>query len=184
MKPGVRALGIAESAAGATSVYCGAIVTASGRLDGLAFDSRPVGGLHGTEAVRSLWATLGRADVRYLMLAGVAPAWYDVFDLDAIADHVSVPVLAITFERGGDLTPHLDTQFGGPALVERRRRYHELPAPTAVEIGSDTVYVRSLNLTDRDPAAVCRHFTLAGGRPEPIRVARVAARAHHANRCR
>lgn len=184
MKPGVRALGIAESVVGTTSVHCGAVVTARGRLDGLAFESRPVGGLEATDAVADLWAALDRADVRFLLIGGVAPAWYDVLDLPAIAARVPVPLLAITFERGGDLAPHLETQFGGPALAERRRRYRSLTAPTAVDVGDDTVYVRSWNLVDRDPADVCRHFTLDGGRPEPIRVARLAARARHANRCR
>jgi endonuclease V-like protein UPF0215 family len=38
------------------------------------------------------------------------------------------------------------------------------------------VYVRAVGLGDGDAAAVVRAFTPEGGRPEPLRVARLAAR--------
>ena len=182
MKPGVRALGIAESAGRSRSIIAGAIVSARGRLDGLGFEPCPTGGLAATDAILALWSRLGRDDVQFLLIAGVAPAWYDVIDFHTVAHRVEVPVLALTFERGGDLAPHIRSQFGGPAATERLRRYRDLPRQRQVELDGEEVFVRACNLGDRDPALICRHFTVAGGRPEPIRVARLAARAYRANR--
>ncbi|MFB6271128.1 MAG: DUF99 domain-containing protein, partial [Halobacterium sp.] len=44
MKPGTRALGVAESYDGSTSTFAGAVVRASRVTDGFAFTSATVGG--------------------------------------------------------------------------------------------------------------------------------------------
>jgi hypothetical protein len=44
-------------------------------------------------------------------------------------------------------------------------------------VNDETVYVRAVGVDDETAAAVVRTFTPEGGRPEPLRVARLAARA-------
>ncbi|HET7325414.1 MAG TPA: DUF99 family protein, partial [Halococcus sp.] len=41
----------------------------------------------------------------------------------------------------------------------------------------ETVFVRSVGLSDEEAAEVIRAFTPEGGRPEPLRISRLAARA-------
>lgn len=177
MKPGVRALGIAESYRTGQSTLCGAVVTAEGTADGFAFASCTVGGEDATAAVLDLWREAGRPDVRFLFLNGVALAWYNLLDLDRLAEAVSVPIFALTYEASDGLAADIRAQFSGDAAETRLTRYRALPERTPLDVDGETIYVRSLNAADVDVATVLQTFTRAGGRPEPVRVARLAARA-------
>jgi hypothetical protein len=100
MKPGTRALGVAESFGdGPRSTLGGAVIRADGRTEAFEFGTCAVGGTDSTDAVADLWTRLDRPDVQWLLLAGIAPAWYNVLDLRALHDQVGRPVLAVTFEE-------------------------------------------------------------------------------------
>ncbi|WP_336001712.1 DUF99 family protein [Halorientalis halophila] len=183
MKPGVRALGIAESFRADRSTLAAAVVRASRVVDGFAFETCTVGGTDATDAVCALFDDLGREDLRYVLLSGIAPAWFNLLDLHRLADHVDPPVLSVTYEESDGLEPALREQFEGDALERRLETYRAQPARERVTLGGDsdgddeTVFVRSVGLDgDEDAAAIVRAFTPEGGRPEPLRVARLAAR--------
>jgi hypothetical protein len=218
MKPGVRALGVAESYAGTdgrgpstasgpdsdpdpdldpdpdppTSTVCGAVVRADRVVDGLAFGGWTVGGTDATARLVALWDRLARPDVRYLLVAGVAPAWFNLLDLRGVHDAVDRPVIAVAFESSPGLEPALRAAFDGAALDARLATYEALPPRTRVSVGGGAddatraVHVRAVGLPDDEAAAVVRAFTPdgAGGRPEPLRVARLGARAADAFRPR
>jgi endonuclease V-like protein UPF0215 family len=183
VKPGTRALGVAESYRGTDrdpprrSTLCGAVVRADRVVDGVVFGSCAVGGADATDAVRSLFSTLGREDVRYVVVAGVAPAWFNVLDLRRIAAETDRPALSVSFEESDGLEPALREQFSGDELGARLATYRSLPPRRAVEVNGETAFVRAAGLDASAAAAVVRAFTPEGGRPEPVRVARTAARA-------
>jgi hypothetical protein len=179
VKPGARALGVAESFAHGDdrSVLCGAVIRADRVVDGLAFGSCTVGGTDATDAVATLFSTLDREDVRWLLLAGVAPAWFNVLDLEAVADAVDRPVLSVSFEASPGLEPALREQFEGAALDRRLRTYRAQPPRHRLDVDGEDLYVRAVGVDDDRAAAVVRGFTPEGGRPEPLRVARLGARA-------
>jgi endonuclease V-like protein UPF0215 family len=181
VKSGVRAVGIAESYAGTrrqgdSSTLAGAVVRADRVVDGLAFATCTVGGTDATESVRALLSNLDREDHRCLLVAGIAPAWYNVIDLRAIAEAVDRPVLSVSFEDSEGLTPALEGEFSGEDLTERLDTYRRQPDRERVSVNGETVFVRSVGL-DGGATDVVRAFTPEGGRPEPLRVARTAARA-------
>ncbi|WP_049928025.1 endonuclease dU [Halopiger goleimassiliensis] len=179
MKTGARALGIAESYRGRSdrSTLAGAVVRGDGILDGLGYDSCTVGGTDATDAVVSLVDDLARPDVHALLLGAVAPAWYNVLDLARIHAVAERPTLAVTFEDSPGLEDALREQFSGDALERRLETYRSLPERHAVSVGDETVYVRYLGCDREEAVEVVRSVTLEGGRPEPIRVASVAAGA-------
>jgi endonuclease V-like protein UPF0215 family len=182
VKAGVRALGVAESyrgrsGTGAASTLAGVVARASRVVDGFAFGSCTVGGTDATEGVLGLWETLDRADVRYLLLAGIAPAWYNVLDLHRLHEAVGRPVLSISFEESDGLEPALREAFSGDALDVRLDAYRRQPPRRRLPVDGETVFVRSVGDADGEAADVVRAFTPEGGRPEPLRVARLAARA-------
>lgn len=202
MKSGVRALGVAESYTGVAadgdagpgsvvdareettgtgrrprSVLCGAVVRADRVVDGFALGSCTVGGTDATASVRTLFSTLGREDVRYLFVSGIAPAWFNVLDLPRLAGAVDRPALSVSFEPSEGLESALGDQFDGEALERRLSTYRAQPPRRAVEVNGETVYVRAAGLPADEAAAVVRGFTPEGGRPEPLRVARLTARA-------
>lgn len=176
MKAGVRALGVAESFRGETSVIAGAVVTAARVVDGFSFATCTVGGMNATESLLTLYDALDRDDVQYLLISGIAPAWYNLLDLREIQDHVGRPVLSVSFEESEGLGDPLRETFEGEALEERLAIYEAQPQRHRVTVNEETVFVRSVGLQDEDRADVVRAFTPVGGRPEPIRVARMAAR--------
>jgi len=179
MKPGTRALGVAESFADGDdrSVLCGAVLRADRAADGFVFGSCAVGGTDATAAIESLFVDLDREDVQYLLCAGIAPAWFNVVDLHALADAVARPVLSVSFESSRGLEPALREQFSGEALDTRLRIYRAQPPRCRVEVGGGDVWVRAVGVDDEEAARVVRAVTPEGGRPEPLRVARLAARA-------
>lgn len=176
IKDGTRALGIAESYRESESTLAGAVVRADRVLDDFAFGQCTVGGTDASEAVVGLFDRLGRPDVQYVMLAGIAPAWYNMLDLHAIAAHTDRPVLSVTFEASEGLEAPLREAFDGDALETRLSTYRDQPDRQQVSVDGETLYVRAVGIDDGAAAEVVRAFTPEGGRPEPLRVARLAAR--------
>lgn len=186
MKSGTRTLGIAESyrrkeserqTREQTSTLAGAVVQADRTLDGLAFGSCTVGGRDATAAVRTLFSTLSREDVRYVLLSGIAPAWYNVLDLQRIHDHVERPVCSVSFEESTGLESALRREFSGEELEGRLSTYERQPPRHSIEVNGHDLYWRGLGFDEREAADLLEAFTPEGGRPEPLRVARIAARA-------
>ncbi|MEA1931456.1 MAG: DUF99 family protein [Euryarchaeota archaeon] len=177
-KPGSRALGIAASDAADRSQLCGAVVRADRVVDDLVFATCTIGGSDATAACCELWDRLARPDVQWVLVAGIAPAWFNLVDLAALADHTHRPVLAVSFEDSDGLAGPLREQFAGAALDRRLDVYRRLPPRSRLPVGDDTVFLRAVGIDTDAAAAVLRAFTPEGsGRPEPLRVARLAARA-------
>jgi endonuclease V-like protein UPF0215 family len=176
VKTGVRALGIAESFREDRSTLAGVVTRASRVVDGFSFSTCTVGGTDATDAICALFDDLGREDVRYVLVSGIAPAWFNVVDLHRVADHTDRPVLSVTYEESAGLESALREQFDGDALDRRLAIYRDQPDRHRLGVDDETLFVRSVGLDDEEAAAVVDGFTPEGGRPEPLRVARLAAR--------
>ena len=179
MKPGVRAVGVAASDGpreSGPSVLCGAVVRADRVADDFSFATCTVGGIDATRAIESIVADLGREDARYLLVSGVAPAWFNLVDLERLADAIERPVLSVSFEESDGLEPALREAFDGDALDRRLSVYRALPPRHSVDVNDERVFVRAVGCDDEKAARIIRAFTPEGGRPEPLRVARQAAR--------
>lgn len=175
MKPGVRALGIAESYREERSVLGGAVVTAAGRVDDVAFETCTVGGEDATDAIRTLYEGLDREDVQYLLVSGIAPAWFNVVDLRALHAATERPVLSVSFEESPGLEAPIREAFEGEARSRRLAVYRDQPPRESVAVNGARRFVRNVGLSE-SPEGVLAAFTPEGGRPEPLRVARLAAR--------
>jgi endonuclease V-like protein UPF0215 family len=182
VKAGSRAVGVAFSGDGGRLVACAAVVRADRVVDGLSLDARPTGDGAATDAVRTVLARLARPDATHALVAGVAPTWFDVLDLDAVRAAADRPVLAVGFEESPGLADAIDREFADDPTARdaRRARYDALPERRPVTVGDNRVFVRSAGLAPDEAARVVRAHTPAGqGRPEPLRVARLGARAGH-----
>ena len=175
MKAGVRALGVAESYTGSHSTVAGAVVRGDRTVDGFVFDRWTVGGTDATDTVIALIRRLDRPDIRYLLLSGIAPAWFNVLDLHRIHDATGLPTLSVSFEDSPGLADAIRREFEGPARRRRLATYYAQPDRQRVDFDGVSCWVRAVGCTE--PARVVRAFTPEGGRPEPLRVARLAARA-------
>jgi len=204
--PPSRTLGVAFSDGDRVSRIAGAICRADGTVDGLAYDACTVGGTDATQAVRSLVTDLGREDVRHVSLAGVAPAWFNLLDLEALQAAIDRPVTAVSYEASDGLEPALREAFDGEALETRLSTYRSLPSRHRVDPFTDDesaasatgrsttpttaadpnrdlapLFVRAVGIDADRAATVVRSLVRAGfRRPEPLRVAGIAAGAHRA----
>ncbi len=177
MKAGTRALGIADSSGESIGTFAGCVVRADRVCDGVAFSSFTVGGTDATDAVLDIVRVLDREDIQYLLLAGIAPGWFNLVDLRRIHRETSLPTLSISFEGSNGLSPAITDSFEGNNMQERLETYESLPERRRLVVGSNALFVRSVGLSVERVETVVRAFTPEGGRPEPLRVARIAARA-------
>ncbi|MFW5935190.1 MAG: DUF99 family protein [Halolamina sp.] len=200
MKAGQRALGVAFSDAESVATCAGAVVRADRVVDGLAYARCTVGGDDATGAVVALVEGIDRPDVSALLLAGVAPAWFNVLDLPRIHEETGLPTIAVSFEASPGLAPAIRAQFDGADRTRRLDTYESLPPRRSLGVNDEQLFVRALGVdapvggggADGDAAELdsapplapnceaaqlVRGFTPEGGRPEPLRVARIAARA-------
>lgn len=180
MKPGRRALGIAESYRGTdddatSSTLGGAVVRADRVVDDFVFGTCTVGGSDATDAIVDCWRRLDRPDVRYVFLAGVAPAWYNVVDLDVLHEATDRPVVAVSFEDSEGLTDAIEAAFEGPERTRRLDRYRSLPERRRITVGDRDLFVRSVGLDADEADDIVAAYT-HDRRPEPLRVAKRAAR--------
>ena len=180
-KPGSRAVGIAASDGPEYSQLCGAVVRADRVVEDVVFGRCTTGGSDATAACCELVDRLDRPDARWLLLAGVAPAWFNLIDLDDVQAAAERPVIAVSFEESEGLETPLREHFSGKALRERLATYRGLPSRESVALGDTKLWVRTVGIDTADAADVLRAFVPDDGeRPEPLRVARLAARAGRA----
>ena len=188
MRPPSRTLGVAFSDARTASHAAGVVVRADGTPDGFAFARCTVGGTDATDAVLDCWRALDREDVRHVACAGVAPAWFNLLDLDRLREALDRPVYAVSYEASPGLEPALREAFDGDALADRLATYRSLPPRVPVD-PSDAAddepdadeprFVRAVGIDPERAAAAVRGLTRDGSRRcEPLRIAALAASAH------
>jgi len=179
-KKGFRALGIAEcfkKGSGKRSILAGVVMRADGLVDGFSFSTATVGGLDATEAVLRLYGRLRRKDINILMLNGCVISWFNVVDLHEVSERTGRPLICVTYEPSQGLEPYFRQYFPGDwqerlAIYERNGPRKEVRLRTGHE-----VFVRAIGLNEEDAVRVLNRFTLHGSIPEPLRLARLLARA-------
>jgi endonuclease V-like protein UPF0215 family len=179
-KKGIRALGIAESfvkGVSATSVLAGVVMRADMVLDGFTFAKATVGGMDATQKVIQMYKALERDDVNVLLLNGCVISWYNVIDLNLVAQEVGLPQVCVTYDVSEGLEKYFEENFPGD-WRERLEVYRRNGPrkPLKLPTGS-TIYVRFLNVGEEDALRMLSKFTLHGGMPEPLRIARLLARS-------
>ena len=176
-KRGLRALGIAESFSGRTiSTMAGVVMRKDLRIDGSAIASLTVGGMDATDAVLSIIASLERRDINVVMVSGSVVAWYNILDPEGIFEKTGLPIIVVTYEDSEGLEAGIIHHF--PGDEERLRAYRNLGHRVPVQYGDGAqVFIRATGLSQEDAARILRDFTRDGKVPEPVRVARLVARA-------
>lgn len=177
MKPGSRTLGIAFSDSADRSRIAGAVVRADRTADGFVFGECSVGELDATQSLISLYDRLDREDVQRVMTAGIAPAWFNLIDLAQLGQAVNRPVIAVSFEDSAGLETVLQREFDEDELTSRMAIYDRLPDRDRVRVAGHEFFIRAVGLDREDASRVVKSH-VADGRPEPLRVARLAARAY------
>ena len=176
-----RTLGVAFSDDRDVSRAAGVVVRADGTPDDFAFARCTVGGTDATDAVVDCWRALAREDVRHVACAGVAPAWFNLLELDRLRETLNRPVYVVSYEPSPGLEPALRDAFDGDALADRLAAYRSLAPRTPVDPddADNPRFVRAVGVDPETAAAAVRGLTRDGFRRcEPLRIAALAASAH------
>ena len=193
-KPALRVLGIAESferpcalfadpvsttpspPASPRSMLAGVVMRADRRVDGLAYARASVGGDDATQAVLEICRRLDRRDINALFLSGAAISWFNIIDLVAVFEEVSRPLICLTYEESEGLEKYLREYF--PEPEEKIERYRSLGMREKIRLKTGyELFVRVHGATVEEARILLNKFTLDGRVPEPVRLARMAARA-------
>ncbi len=175
-KPGLRALGIAESYSGRErSTLAGVVMRKDLLIDGVAFARVAVGGSDATDAIIRLFAALERRDINLIMISGSVIAWYNIIDPVAVQDATGLPIIVTTYEESEGLAEDISRHF--PGDISRLAAYQRLGdrIPITLHTGYD-LFIRPYGLSLGDATRLCNDFTYEGRVPEPVRVARLIAR--------
>lgn len=176
-KRGLRVLGIAESfPADTVSLVAGVVMRKDLRIDGVSYTTTTIGGLDATESIIALYRSFMRDDINALMVSGAVISWFNIIDPVQVAMATGRPVIIVTYEDSPGIEADIRHHF--PGDTERLSRYAALGTRFPVTLPTGyTIYIRSNGLSDADAALLCSSFTYDGKIPEPVRVARLCARA-------
>ncbi len=182
-KAGIRGLGIAESfeRRSARSFLAAVVVRGDRVVDGMALGGATVWGTDATDSILEMCARLARPDVRYALISGPVMSMYNVADIRRIHGALGVPVVSVG--RGAPRGAPLDRgamagrRFPGGA-AGRIAAYRALGERRRVGLRtSGEVSVRAAGCTSGEARRLLDSVTLQGAAPEPIRLARLLARA-------
>lgn len=179
-KRAIRALGVAESFRdedGGHSILGGVVQRSDMIVDGLALSHTKIGGDDVTEKVLKLYFDLGRNDINLIIISGAVVSLYNIVDVDRIGEETGIPTICVTFKESEGLEESIRHHFpkGWKKKVEMYRRLGGRDKVT-LKTGF-SVYVRCHGLSTKHAKTALDKFTLQGAVPEPLRLARLMAKA-------
>ncbi len=179
-KKAIRVLGVAESFRpnDVNSTLAGVVMRSDLVIDGFARGNLRVSGSDGSKAVVRLFDSLRRNDVNALMISGSVLSLYNVLDIDSIHQELNLPVLALSFSKSkSSLAENINARFS-PSLAKRKiELLDKLGASTKTRLATGyDVFLRAAGIDGTSSKRLLDRFTLQGGVPEPVRVARLLAK--------
>jgi endonuclease V-like protein UPF0215 family len=178
-KKGIRVLGIAESfkKSGKKSTLAGVVMRRDLIIDGMAFGSATIQGDDATDSIISMHRSLARDDINCILLDGLVISMYNIVDGERVAAETGLPVLAITFEDSKGLEGSIKRHFED--WQYKLEQYQGLGKREKITLKTGkNLFIRYWGLSQKRALATLNSFTLQGSVPEPIRVAKLAARSH------
>jgi hypothetical protein len=178
-KKGIRVLGIAESfkKSGKKSTLAGVVMRRDLIIDGMAFGSATIEGDDATDSIISMHRSLARDDINCILLDGLVISMYNIVDGERVAAETGLPVLAITFEDSKGLEGSIKRHFED--WQYKLEQYQRLGKREKITLKTGkNLFIRYWGLSQKRAVATLNSFTLQGSVPEPIRVAKLAARSH------
>ncbi len=178
-KPGIRALGAAESfrLGQRRSVLAGVVMRSDFVVDGVALGKTSVGGDDATSAISSLYRRLHRNDVNLIMVSGAILSLYNIIDVDLLSSKTKLPVVCLTYKETAGIESSIRRHFKN-GIEEKLAAYRKLGRRRGVSLHTGhRLYVRTAGMEPDDVKKTLDLFTLQGSVPEPVRVAKLVARA-------
>lgn len=160
-----------------TCALAGVLTRGGGYVEGVLVDEVTVDGRDATETVRSLLADSGFPETaQAVAFEGGTVAGFNVLDLSSLHEALGLPILSLTTERPdpASVREALDDHVDDAA---RRRELLEAQPVEAIETSEGPLYMRHAGGDAERLAELVRVHMVRGRVPEPLRIARLVARA-------
>jgi endonuclease V-like protein UPF0215 family len=146
-------------------------------IDGFIFGSATLEGDDSTDAILKMFRNLKRNDINIIMISGAIISLYNIIDIDKIGRDTDTPVICITFNKSKGITSaikhHFPSNWG-----DKVRAYSNLGKRERIELSTGyKVFIRTHGIDTLNAKKVLNKFTIQGAIPEPIRLARLIAKA-------
>jgi endonuclease V-like protein UPF0215 family len=178
-KKGIRALGIAESflPTDEKSILAGVVMRADLVIDGVRYSRTSVKGDDASDRIIGLFKDFQRNDINVILIGGAVISLYNIIDPDRVNEETSVPVVLVTYRESRGLVSTLKKRFP-KSWREKVQKYMVLGERSKLKLKSGyDVFVRSSGIREYSVPSILNRFTLQGAIPEPIRVAKMIAKA-------
>ncbi len=179
-KKGIRVLGIAESFRRdrEKSVLAGIVMRSDFIIDGAGFTHITVGGMDATGGILRIFESLQRDDINVIMLNGCVISWFNIIDIKEVYKRLQIPLICVTYEESEGLEEHIAKHFEAHERDLRIEAYRRLGNRVPVELQDRfEVLIRFLGIEKTEAGALLKKFVVQGKVPEPLRVAKIVARA-------
>ena len=179
-KRGIRAFGVSESfikSSSKRSILAGVVMRSDLIVDGFSFTTATVGGMDSTQRIIEMYENMKRDDVNLILLNGCVISWYNVVDLNFLAEATGLPLICVTYRESKGLEKFFKELF--PEDYERRIEvYHRNGSRREVTLKTGKkVFIRFIGMNLEEAEFILNKFVLVGAIPEPLRVARLLARS-------
>ena len=178
-KKGIRVLGIAESfkKTNVCSILAGIVMRRDLVIDGMIFGNATIEGNDSTMNILSMYRSLKRNDINCIMLDGLVINMYNIIDGKELQEIIDIPVIAITFKDSDGLEGAINHHFPNDSKM-KIDQYHKLGQRDKILLKTGKIlFIRYWGISFKEALMIVNSFTLQGSIPEPIRIAKIAARA-------
>lgn len=176
-KKGIRILAIAESfqKQDRKSILAGIVMRRDLVVDGFIYADTIVGGNDGTNKVLSMIDSLGRSDINCVLLGGLIISLFNIISGKYINEITGIPVIAISYRRSTGLMGSIH----GMSANQKIKDYLKLDERKPLRLWTGkTIYLRQWGLKFSDASNLLNSLVIQGAKPEPLRLATLAARAY------
>jgi uncharacterized protein len=160
-----------------SSTVAGIVMRRDLIIDGMVFGTVTIRGNDSTQNILSMFRSLKRDDINCIMLDGLIISMYNIIHGEEIREKTGVPVIAITFKDSEGLEGTIQRHFPNDSKP-KLEQYQKLGQRDKILLKTGKfIFVRYWGLSSKEASAIVNSFTLQGSIPEPIRIAKLAARA-------
>jgi uncharacterized protein len=179
-KKGLRALAVAESfkIPSKHAVLAGVVMRRDLIIDGIGISKSTIKGDDSTQSIISIWRDMHRNDINCIFLGGIIISMFNIVDGNKVYRSTGIPVVAITYNDSKGVAHNFRKVFPD-SWQSKLEQYQNIGKRRRIVLQTGkAVFVRHWGLTLSDSIVLLNYFTLQGSVPEPVRIAKLIARAN------
>jgi endonuclease V-like protein UPF0215 family len=179
-KKGLRALAVAESfkLSCKHAVLAGVVMRRDLIIDGIEISKSTIRGDDSTQNIISMWKNMNRNDINCIFLGGIIISMFNIVDGNKVYRSTDIPVIALTYNDSKGVAHNFKKVFPN-SWQSKLEQYQNIGKRQRIVLQTGkAIFVRHWGLTLSDTIILLNYFTLQGSVPEPVRIAKLIARAN------